>query len=74
MAPFEEKHHPSTLSDVGSNPVGPTGVDHRADAESALYRLDPSDFRVEFALGRDLHEWGQGTGVTRNQHNASEPH
>jgi hypothetical protein len=26
MAPFKDKHHPSTLSDVGTNPVGPAGV------------------------------------------------
>jgi hypothetical protein len=26
MAPFKDKHHPSTLSDVGTHPVGPAGV------------------------------------------------
>ena len=26
MAPIKDKHHPSTLSDVGADPVGPAGV------------------------------------------------
>jgi hypothetical protein len=26
MAPIKHKHHPSTLSDVGTDPVGPAGV------------------------------------------------
>jgi hypothetical protein len=26
MAPFKDKHHPATLSDVGTSPVGPAGV------------------------------------------------
>ena len=26
MAPFKDKHHPSTLSDVGTIPEGPAGV------------------------------------------------